>query len=200
MKPLHILLILAAAALAACAPSYTPMEFTVAGDRLIAVGDIDGNTQARFEKVIRDNPNVSELALLYVGGSVDDEANLVFARSVRDLGLDTRVPANGLVASGGTDLFLAGVHRVLEPGACVGVHEWTSWAYSATDLERSDPLHQEYLDYFTAIGTDPEFYWFTLDAAKADDMHWMTAKEAARFDMTTRPVAQLGTETMCLNR
>lgn len=185
---------------AACADEYTPLSFTVAGDTVIASGEIDANALDLFEEVMDAHPNVETLVLQYIGGSVDDEANVEFARVVRDMGLATRVPSDGLVASGGTDLFLAGQERALDAGACVGVHSWAAEDFTATDLPRSDPEHDRYLDYYEDMEIDPEFYWFTIQAAPADGMHWMTAGEAARFGLSTDQPPSLGTQAICDDR
>jgi hypothetical protein len=188
------------AASAACTDDHTPLSFTVSEDEIIATGEIDSNSLGRFEDIVDEHPNAKTLVLQYIGGSVDDEANVKFARVVRNMGLTTRVPSDGLVASGGTDLFLAGVDRVLEAGACVGVHSWAAQDYTATDLPRSDPEHSRYLDYYQDVGIDEAFYWFTLQAAPADGIHWMTAEEATRFGVSTNQATSLGTQAMCDDR
>ncbi len=186
--------------LAACGESYTPVSFVAQGDQIIATGTIDHTTLDAFEDAIEQNPQASTLVLQYIEGSVDDDANVVFSRVVHDEGFDTVVPSGGLVASGGTDLFLAGHKRTLHPGACVGVHSWSGSGIVATELPEDDPEHDRYLDYFQDIGVDDEFYWFTLEAAPADQMHWMTAAETDRFDMTTRAAPRLGSASVCDER
>ncbi len=173
------------------------VNLDVDGGALIAAGEIGSQSQEVFADLIEDQPGIDRLVLRNIGGSVDDEANLVLARQVREWGLETVVPSDGLVASGGTDLFLAGTERILEDGACVGVHAWATDAYTAKDIPRDDPEHADYLRYFQQMGIDPEFYWFTLDAAPAEDMHWMTAAEARRFGMATNAVTRLGTRAEC---
>lgn len=199
-KPFQFLTIFAL--LASCQTGshddYVPIEFENDGRQIYAYGDIDSDVIARFLDVYNDNPEAEVLVLEMVGGSVDDEVNLKFSQMVRDLGLKTRVPSDGLVASGGTDLFLAGTQRTLEPGACVGVHAWATDDYEATDIARNDPVHREYLNYFRNMGISEAFYWFTLDAASAKDMHWMSAQEANRFSMITGRLApKLGTKDEC---
>ena len=102
-----------------------------------------------------------------------------------------------MVASGGTDLFLAGAKRILEPGACVGVHSWSDGFRDGQDAPKDAPIHQEYLDFYKAIGIDGAFYWYTLDVASADEMHWMSASEAKSFAMTTKPTKRLSTGEDC---
>ncbi len=185
------------AVLASCAERYTPVSFVAQGDQIIATGTIDDTTLSAFEEVIAENPEIRTLVLQNIEGSVDDDANVVFSRVVHDEGFDTVVPSNGLVASGGTDLFLAGTQRTLQPGACVGVHSWAGSGVVAIELPKDDPEHDRYLDYFKDIDVDAAFYWFTLEAAPADSMHWMTAAEADRFGLTTRASPRLGSADVC---
>ncbi|NOD65314.1 MULTISPECIES: alpha/beta hydrolase [unclassified Ruegeria] len=185
------------ALLASCGEYYTPVSFVAQGDQIIASGTIDETTLSAFEEVVAENPEARTLVLQYIEGSVDDDANVIFSREVHKAGFDTVVPSNGLVASGGTDLFLAGNRRILQPGACVGVHSWAGSGLVATELPEDDPEHDRYLDYFKDIGVDEEFYWYTLFAAPAESMHWMTAAEANRYDMTTKGAPALGSATVC---
>lgn len=188
------------ALLGACAERYDAVSFVVQGDEIVASGAIDHTTLSAFEEITAANPEIKTLVLQNIEGSVDDDANVVFSRVVRDEGFDTVVPSNGLVASGGTDLFLAGNRRTLEPGACVGVHSWGGGGYVAANLPENHPEHDRYLNYFNDIGVDPAFYWFTLDAASEDEMHWMSAEEANRFKMATRNSKSLGSTVICDER
>lgn len=183
--------------LTACAEQYTPVAFVAEGDQIIADGTIDDTTLQSFLAISAENPEAKTLVLQNIEGSVDDDANVVFSRVVRVKGFDTVVPSEGLVASGGTDLFLAGNQRVLEPGACVGVHSWGGGGFVAADLPEDHPEHDRYLSYFEDIGVDPDFYWFTLDAASEDEMHWMTSAEADQYDMATGAVPALGSMAEC---
>lgn len=185
------------AALSAClGADYEPMQFTSNGTEIVARGAIDAGTLDRFLDITERHPDARTLVLEMVEGSVDDEANLIFSREVRKRGFTTVVPSQGLIASGGTDLFLAGVTRQIAPGACVGVHSWGG-DVEGRDVPRTDPVHQEYLSYYDVMGTPQAFYWFTLDAAGADEMHWMSTAEVARFGMTTAPAAGLASAAVC---
>lgn len=176
---------------------YTPVSFRADGNRLIATGAIDGTTMDRFLEAREANPNASVLVLQNIPGSVDDDANLIFSRAVREAGFTTIVPSNGMVASGGTDLFLAGKDRILEDGACVGVHSWGDGETEGDKVPRDHPQHQAYFDYYDAIGIDRAFYWFTLEAAPASGIHWMTSAEANQYGMTTARLGQLRQGTAC---
>lgn len=197
MKRTFSALVAGLSLLAGCSIQYTPISFVADGDRIVATGAIDHTTLDAFQDITAKNPGITTLVLKRVEGSVDDDANVVLGRMVREAGFDTLVPADGLIASGGTDLFLAGNRRTLEPGACVGVHSWGGWNIVATELPTDHPEHDRYLDYYRDLGIDPSFYWFTLEAAPAESTHWMTSDEADRYAMTTGPSPRLGTASVC---
>lgn len=176
------------------------MAFEVDGNRVFLEGEIDADTQDDFEDILEDNPNIDTLVLQYIGGSVDDEANVEFGRFINELGLKTVVPSDGLVASGGTDLFLAGKVRLIQEGACIGVHSWAAEDFTATDLPKSDREHDRYLDYYDDIDVPERFYWFTIEAAPADGMHWMSAGELASMGLLSLGVSKTGRKTACDRR
>lgn len=156
------------------------------GTSLLVSGIIDERALARFDEAIENSPDATTLVFQYVPGSLDDHSNLILARRVRAMGLQTEIPASGLVASGGTDLFLAGEKRSISGGACVGVHTWGDETVGiGSQVPRSDPIHALYLEYYKEMGIDEAFYWFTLDAAGPEDTHWMTLDEITEYSMTT---------------
>lgn len=181
------------AALGACADddggsdAEAPAAFEVDGVTATMVGVIDGSTPERVEDLLSEHPQVTTIELLAVPGSGNDQANLVASRMVRAAGLATHVPADGEIASGGVDFFLAGAARSYEPGAKFGVHSWSTGedGFNAADLARDDPEHDLYLDYYDEMNVEPDFYWFTLDAAPPESIHFMTAQELARFNFAT---------------
>ena len=176
---------------------YPPVEFTVVGDRIVATGVIDRSAIQSFRETVAESPNARTLVLQTIDGSVDDEANLELARMVRRAGFTTIVPSDGMVASGGTDLFLAGVDRILEEGACVGVHSWGDGFIDGSSLPRTSSSHRPYLEYYRLMEIPEEFYWFTLKSASASDIHWMDRSEADGFGITTNPSPRLGSSEEC---
>ena len=171
---------------------YDPITFELSGNSLIARGEVGGDALAAFGEALYDNPDIDTLVLQWVPGSVDDDASLLLARTVNSLGLKTIVPEDGLVSSAGTDLFLAGTQRVIEPGACIGVHSWgDSEMGSGIEIPRDAPVHRLYLRYYDDIDISQEFYWYTLEAAGSDDMHWMTPQEQKQFSMATEQSAAM---------
>lgn len=169
------------------AGDYEPVVFAVDGDTATMTGVIDHSIGERVRSLRADHPQVTTIVMLDVPGSVDDEANLAAARLVRDYGYHTVVPANGTIASGGVDFFIAGVTRTAESGAMLGVHTWGSgWLGPVgADLPRDHPEHIRYLDYYAQMGVPAEFYWFTLEAAPVQTVHYMTAQELRRYGVVT---------------
>lgn len=165
---------------------YTPAAFKVDGDRALMSGVIDGTTPKQVQTLIDDHPNVKTIVMQQVDGSADDEANLMAARLVRKHGFHTHVPADGEIASGGTDFFLAGATRTVAEGAKLGVHSWaTGDGLTGDQVPKDDPQHKLYLDYYAEMGIPADFYWFTVQAAPAEDMHWMTMAEIEQYQMVT---------------
>ena len=75
----------------------------------------------------------------------------------------------------------------MEPGARIGVHSWydDDDEMDGVDYPRDAPDHELNRRYVEdMLGTDA-FYWFTLEAAPADGMHYMTEAEIARFGLLT---------------
>lgn len=180
--------------LSACSGNkeYTALTLTPKGDTFIAEGVIDATTPGVMRNALQAHPQIKTVILQYVPGSVDDEANLEAARMLRANGINTVVPAGGLVASGGTDLFLAGVTRKVGPGACLGVHSWAAGGIGdftlGKDVPKDDPQHQLYLDYYETMGIQQAFYWYTLDAADAENIHYMSNHEITKYGMGTTPI------------
>ena len=60
---------------------------------------------------------------------------------------------------------------------------------------RDHEEHRVYLDFYEEMGIPEAFYWFTLEAASADEVHWMslpnsgsTSVESARRRGVTGPI------------
>ena len=47
------------------------------------------------------------------------------------------------------------------------------------------PDHTFFLDYYEEIGIDAAFHWYTLEAAPADGIHWVTAAEMGTYTVVT---------------
>lgn len=164
----------------------TSAAFEVEGSVATMTGVIDSSTPDAVRILIEDYPELTTISLVDVPGSADDEANIAAARLVRSSGLSTHVPADGEIASGGVDFFLAGTGRSFDEGAQFGVHSWAAGDGTAgIDVPADDVQHRLYLDYYAEVGIDEAFYWFTLEAAPADDIHWMTSGELATYGFAT---------------
>ena len=160
--------------------------FTVEGNQLFMNGEINSKTPQQLKEVVEANPNITTIVMLDVPGSCDDEANLPMATWVRNQGLNTYLTKTSHVASGGTDFFLAGVNRTMEEGAQIGVHSWSDGMKEAKDVPKNDPAHEMNRKYIEDMLGKDDFYWYTIYAAPASDIHYMTAEEIHTFQLVTQ--------------
>ncbi|WP_084683740.1 alpha/beta fold hydrolase [Psychromonas hadalis] len=155
-------------------------------DTVYMNGVIGSDTLTVMQALFNNYPQITTLVMQDVPGSMDDEINLLASMELRNRGINTHIPADGMVASGGSDMFLAGVKRTIAPGAKIGVHSWNDGSgKAALDYPREHQAHVIYLDYYNAIGITTDFYWYTLEAAAADSIHWMTAEEMVLYGVLT---------------
>ena len=160
----------------------------IEGSDAVLSGTLGTGTYVQLRDLVGTEPDVERLVLDQVPGSANDAINLHNGYLVREAGLDTFIPADGEVASGGTDLFLAGTRRTIEDGAFYGVHSWCCEdGVEGADLPRDDPSHDPFLTYMLTMLGDagPDFYYFTLDAAPADDLYPMTREDLIEFGVVT---------------
>jgi hypothetical protein len=166
-------------------------EFRVEETNLYMNGEINSKTPDQLRKVISENPQVETIVMLEVPGSLDDESNIPMARWVREKGLNTYLTKDTMVASGGTDLFLAGNKRTMEDGAKVGVHSWDDpLGKEAKDIPKNHPDHKEYIEYTKEMLGKDDFYWYTIYAAPANDIYWMKNEEILKYNMVTEPIVK----------
>lgn len=174
------------------------LEIEVTDNVFVARGTLVPESGTHIDAVRRGEEDIRVMVMLNVPGSDDDNDYMDAARKLRQDGFVTIVPSNGLVASGGTDFFLAGSYRIVEPGACLGVHSWEDMgppAYSAHTIPRGHEDHLDWLEYFEDMGISQDFYWFTIYAAPATGMHWMSPAEINRFGLSSIPVPENDGET-----
>ncbi len=150
-------------------------------------GEIGSSTLNDFNELIESYPNISKINIKEVPGSGDDEVNLQVSAKVHQQNIATHLMDNGLIASGGVDFFLAGTTRTKGNNTKIGVYSWSDERNEATDFPRGNSNHQPYIDYYKSIGfTQAEseaFYYFTINAASADDIHYMTEAEIGMYNI-----------------
>lgn len=154
-------------------------------DSVYMKGVIYAGTLQDIRKVLTQNKEITTLVMEDVPGSIDDEINLLASREIRKRGINTYIPKNGKVASGGTDMFLAGKQRNIHPTARLGVHSWSGDEKTALEYPRNHKEHQKYLKYYQEMGIPSDFYWYTLKAAPAESIHWMTSGEIDQYKVIT---------------
>lgn len=162
-----------------------PLHFEVNGNTAIMTGDLRRNAPQKVARLIENYPELEWIELLDCPGSLDDQAALKASRLVRRAGLNTRVPANGVIASGAVDFFIAGTKREVIEGGKVGVHAWSDGRKEGSDYPKTHSAHQLYLTYYRDMGIGSDFYWFTLNSADSNNLHWMSREELLEYALLT---------------
>ena len=157
--------------------------------RIVLDGVINSSAYAKFKTLAELNPHIKTLDIVNCEGSINDEINLKLAKYIHNMGFNTHLQDNGMIASGGTDLFLSGHKRTKGDNTRIGVHSWAGNKKVATDFPKGHKYHQPYIDYYVSVGFSKQqaelFYYFTIHSAPAEDIHWMTDLEITKYNMLT---------------
>jgi hypothetical protein len=165
--------------------------FQVSEDQntIILDGVINSSALKKFQAIHQKFNNIRHLRIVNCDGSINDEVNLELAQYIHQNGFDIHLEDNGLIASGGTDLFLAGHKRTKGQNTKIGVHSWARNSKTATDFPKGHKHHLPYINYYKSVGFSPQeaeaFYYFTINSAPADDIHWMSDSEIDTYKMLT---------------
>lgn len=166
--------------------SYGPFR-VISADTVEMSGTVDSYSPALFEKMLQQYPGIKRIEMIDCDGSVDEEANLNLARQIRRAGISTHVPSRGSVRSGAVELFLAGVRHTADKGAEFVVHSWMDEdGLEANDYPPHDPVHAEYLEYYTEMGIPDDkaraFYALTNSVPFAQELK-LSHSDLARFQL-----------------
>ncbi|MDG2426311.1 MAG: hypothetical protein P8M07_06990 [Flavobacteriales bacterium] len=154
-------------------------------------GTSGGRVDDQFDRMIGDYPNIQSIVFSSrCPGSRDDESLYRAARKVRENGIKTILTSASTVESGAVDLFISGAVRTIDEGAKIGVHSWSfGGGQDGADLPADDEEHQMYFEFYAEMFQDEdlglEFYWFTLESASGDDIHYMSQEEIDFFHLAT---------------
>lgn len=136
-------------------------------------------------------PNITKINIKNCDGSSDDIVNLQLSEKVHQKGINIYLMNNGEIASGGVDFFLAGIQRTKGTNTRIGVHAWAAGEnITATDFPVGHANHLPYINYYVSVGFTQQqaeaFYYFTINAAPASSIHWMTAAEITQYNIVTQ--------------
>lgn len=150
-------------------------------------GVITSTTLNDYNNMVKAYPNVNTINMKNCPGSADDTVNLQVSKKVHDKGMNIHITDNSEIASGAVDFFVAGAKRTKGKNVKIGVHSWGGDGETATDFPVGHANHQPYIDYYKSIGfSDADakaFYYFTINAAPASGIHWMTDAEIAKYKL-----------------
>ncbi len=159
------------------------LSFNVQGETAFVFGTTDSNSHNLIKSLLRENPQVTRLVLQAMPGTQDMDTNRRVVMDIRAAGLATHVPANGRIASGAVDWFIAGSPRTIECGAMIGVHSWGSKTGERGDKAFYDGQLRTQRWFLKKMDVDPDFYEFTRAAAGPDDIHWLSVEEMLRYGL-----------------
>lgn len=153
-------------------------------------GELGTNTYNQIKNLITNHPDVKTIIFQDVPGSTNDDINMHTGRLIRNGGFTTIVEANSEIHSGGVDLFCSGIERIISKTAVLGVHCWDDGEeLTALDYPPLHPTHRFQIAYFNEMLGDnngERFYFFTLNSAKAEEIHQMSVKEMETFKIGTK--------------
>lgn len=160
-------------------------QLVVENNSAFLSGTLGTKTYIQFKELLLDHPSVNRIVFNSVDGSVNDDINMHTGRLIRQAQYTTVMNSDGEAYSGGVDLYAAGVTKEYQPGGKLGVHAWCCEGdKDAGELGKNHSAHGAQLTYFREIlGKElgPEFYFFTINAAPADDIHLMTQAEIDKY-------------------
>ena len=165
-------------------------SFRVEGAVVRMNGDINRRTYNQFVELHRENPQITTVYEEVVPGSLDDETMIRLSYYIRQQGMQTMIGCDSAIDSGGVDLFLAGVERIVDCAdesavPHIGVHSWSDGVKSATEYPRDSRKHEANRKYIEDMLGRDDFYWFTIYAAPAEAIHLMTRAEIDRYGLVT---------------
>lgn len=173
-------------------PSRAPIAqlgpfYLVSPDTVEMIGTVDSDSPYQFARLIATHPGIRRLVMVECPGSVDEAANHMLAREVRQAGIETHVPRGGSIRSGAVDLFLAGTRRTADRTAEFGVHSWRDEdGMQANDFAANDPVNIEYIDYYREMGlsdaTARRFYALT-NSVPFESVRTLSAADMARLGL-----------------
>jgi hypothetical protein len=102
--------------------------FVRSGEKvLLAEGRVDSELPARLEKILTDNPSISEIWIRSPGGDAraGNAAGLLIRKFSKDRQMVTRIPSGWTCFSACNFVFMGGRARTIDPGGYFMVHMFT---------------------------------------------------------------------------
>ena len=191
LPPLCILLFLFLfASVTACKKDYLACygPFHIINDTLVEMeGDMGGRVEKQFAKVLDKYPGIKLVIMKECPGSRDDVSMMEAARLLKSHSINTHLAETGKIESGAVDLFLYGGKKTPDMGGQFGGEGWSDGGKEATDFPNGHEEHLLYISYYKEMGWShqeaEDLYFFIINAATADGMHWMTEQEILQYEI-----------------
>ncbi len=167
-----------------------PMRFRLGTHgAAFAEGTITPGTADAFAEFLEEerSAGVKEIVLHSPGGSVNDAEEM--AHTIRDLGLDTRVLADGYCASSCPLIFAGGVKRFADKTSWIGVHQvfalTTAFGSLADGMEQAQVVSAEAQRMLAGFGVDP-LVWTRAMSTPKEKLYLFTPEEMTALKLATQ--------------
>ncbi len=152
-------------------------------------GILNSSSLDNFNKLEKAFPFVFRINIVNCDGANDDDVNLELSKKIHKKGMQIHLLDNATIAFGGVDFFLAGRMRTRGNNTKIGVRSWTKENVTATDFPVGHENHLRYINYYVSVGFTQkqaeDFYYFTINAAPANSVHYMTEEEITQYNLIT---------------
>ncbi len=145
-------------------------------DRVLLRGRITVRSVAAFERLLAQEPQITQVVLQVIPAPRDAQASMALGRVIRARGLSTALQSDSDVFGAAVLVFAAGVERRMVRGAQIGLTRWRP---------EEEMALRSYLTQM--LGADT-LYGFALQAAPADGIHVLTEAEVAQLGLLTTPL------------
>ena len=149
------------------------------------VGELGATFPYAINALQTDYPWVKILVIKNVPGGFAMGPILDGLNMIYDAGMATVLEHDSMVASAGTDVFMAGKYRLAMKGAKIGVHNFGGDAQNGED-EVTMGIRRLY----KKAGIHDDFYAF-MRSIPHESMHWMTADEIKRYNFSNATLVDI---------
>ena len=171
-------------------PNRLAFAFTTWEDApaLILTGTIETGDAGRFADALALNPAPQVVFLNSPGGSVKDA--LAIGRTLRDLGVTTRLTQSDICLSACPYIFAAGTQRIADDDAWLGVHQHffdeNTVLPAFLAVENIQRGQAEVVAYLDDMGVDLRIMQPAM-ATPPDEIYLLTPQERIDYHLTTPP-------------
>ena len=162
------------------------------GNSIFLNGVIGLQTYQQLHEIAAQSATPKTVIFEKVDGTYSHIATAFTGRLIREAGWNTYATQDSEIFSGGVDLFLSGVTRVVEEGADLGVHPGCCYAgREAGELPEDHPYHRQLVEYSNEMLGEPDgaqFHHFTDRVVPFDKFRLLSNEDLLYWRVATEIV------------